>query len=344
MADEVESSLLIVIIDTNPSQRIFRDGSQTLTQILESVIAFSNSHLMMKCNNKLAIIACHSQCSKYLYPSVNAGDEEMADDGDFRNMQQVDGQYEMFTLVEKTVRKAIHKLISSSDHDEVESLQGNGSSCSGGDSLLAGSLAMALCYVHRLNKENPSSRKMNSRILVITASGDSASQYMNFMNVFFTAQKCALVVQTDWVGPASAATAVGDSEVNSIGRSTAMWKNVVMDVCSLDQDHGLLQQGCDITGGLYLKIPQMQGLLQYLLWVFLPEPPIRKKLVLPPPVKVDYRAACFCHRELIDIGYVCSICLSVFCKFSPICTTCHTVFKTAAPLPLRAKKKRIKLT
>ncbi|XP_071441019.1 general transcription factor IIH subunit 3 isoform X2 [Hetaerina americana] len=310
MADEVESSLLIVIIDTNPSQRIFRDGSQTLTQILESVIAFSNSHLMMKCNNKLAIIACHSQCSKYLYPSVNAGDEEMADDGDFRNMQQVDGQYEMFTLVEKTVRKAIHKLISSSDHDEVESLQGNGSSCSGGDSLLAGSLAMALCYVHRLNKENPSSRKMNSRILVITASGDSASQYMNFMNVFFTAQKC----------------------------------NVVMDVCSLDQDHGLLQQGCDITGGLYLKIPQMQGLLQYLLWVFLPEPPIRKKLVLPPPVKVDYRAACFCHRELIDIGYVCSICLSVFCKFSPICTTCHTVFKTAAPLPLRAKKKRIKLT
>nr|CAD7420199.1 unnamed protein product [Timema poppensis] len=126
---------------------------------------------------------------------------------------------------------------------------------------------------------------------------------------------------------------------------------------SLDQDLGLLQQGCDITGGLYLRVPQLQGLLQYLLveleevnphlrggrvenhigkttpsspdrdlnldlpvlssraqheehWVFLPEPPIRNKLVLPPPVKVDYRAACFCHRELIDIGFVCSVCLS----------------------------------
>lgn len=33
-------------------------------------------------------------------------------------------------------------------------------------------------------------------------------------------------------------------------------------------------------------------------------------MVLPPPVKVDYRAACFCHRELIDIGFVCSVCLS----------------------------------
>lgn len=91
---------------------------------------------------------------------------------------------------------------------------------------------------------------------------------------------------------------------------TAQKQNVVIDVCSLDQHLSLLQQGCDITNGLYLKIPQLQGLLQYLLWVFLPEPPVRQKLVLPPPAKVDYRAACFCHRELIDIGYVCSVCLS----------------------------------
>lgn len=123
---------------------------------------------------------------------------------------------------------------------------------------------------------------------------------------------------------------------------TAQKQGVVIDVCTLDQHLSLLQQGCDITGGLYLKVPQLQGLLQYLLvtmlqnlhthkifdinylindliliinnccfqWVFLPEPPIREKLVLPPPVKVDYRAACFCHRELIDIGFVCSVCLS----------------------------------
>lgn len=45
-------------------------------------------------------------------------------------------------------------------------------------------------------------------------------------------------------------------------------------------------------------------------WVFLPDPHTRVKLLLPPAIKVDYRAACFCHRELIDIGYVCSVCLS----------------------------------
>lgn len=66
---------------------------------------------------------------------------------------------------------------------------------------------------------------------MVTGSSDSASQYMNYMNVFFTAQK----------------------------------QNVVIDVCALDQHLSLLQQGCDITTGLYLKVPQLQGLLQYLL-------------------------------------------------------------------------------
>jgi transcription initiation factor TFIIH subunit 3 len=43
--------------------------------------------------------------------------------------------------------------------------------------------------VFRLEQELPPGRKMNSRILVITGSADSASQYMSYMNVFFTAQK-----------------------------------------------------------------------------------------------------------------------------------------------------------
>lgn len=45
-------------------------------------------------------------------------------------------------------------------------------------------------------------------------------------------------------------------------------------------------------------------------WVFLPDFEMRSKMTLPPRAQVDYRAACFCHRNLIDIGYVCSVCLS----------------------------------
>lgn len=30
----------------------------------------------------------------------------------------------------------------------------------------------------------------------------------------------------------------------------------------------------------------------------------------PTAVGVDFRAACFCHRRVVDVGFVCSICLS----------------------------------
>lgn len=282
-----ETSLLVVILDTNPSQRILKQDSNFLTKCLDSVIAFGNSHLMQKAQNRLAVMACHSHTSTFLYP----------DPGKPLDIRQTDGQYEVFTLVEKTVKINLAKILTSETSTTIT------------ESLIAGALAMALCYIARMQRKKAPGVKLNCRVLVVTGSGDSASQYMNYMNVFFTAQK----------------------------------QNVVIDVCSLDQHLSLLQQGCDITSGLYLKVPQVQGLLQYLLWVFLPEPPVRQKLVLPPPAKVDYRAACFCHRELIDIGYVCSVCLSIFCKFSPICTTCHAVFKIPGPLSVKPKKKKIKL-
>ena len=57
-------------------------------------------------------------------------------------------------------------------------------------------------------------------MLVLSSSGDSAAQYMNYMNVFFTAQKL----------------------------------NIPLDSCMLLQDSRLLQQGSDITGGLYVKV------------------------------------------------------------------------------------------
>lgn len=55
-----ETSLLVVIMDTNPTQRILKQDSSILSKVLDSVIAFANSHLMQKAQNKLAVMACHS--------------------------------------------------------------------------------------------------------------------------------------------------------------------------------------------------------------------------------------------------------------------------------------------
>ncbi|XP_063696152.1 general transcription factor IIH subunit 3 [Culicoides brevitarsis] len=288
MDENKDCSLLMIILDTNPSQKILHSNPQHLTTCLDSIVAFANAHLMQKAVNSLAMIACHHHATQFLFP--NPSRQQM-------NIRQIDGQYEMFTLVEKTVKQKLAQFISSAPRINTPV-----------ESMLAGAMAMALCYIHRVQNNKPVGTKINPRILVVTGSTECASQYMTYMNVFFTAQK----------------------------------EGIVIDVCALDKTLSLLQQGADITGGHYLKLPQIDGFLQYLLWVFLPDPSTRQKLVLPPPVKIDYRAACFCHRELIDIGYVCSVCLSIFCKFSPICTTCHTVFKTPAPITGKPKKKKVK--
>ncbi|KAK4043540.1 transcription factor Tfb4-domain-containing protein [Parachaetomium inaequale] len=54
---------------------------------------------------------------------------------------------------------------------------------------------------------------------------------------------------------------------------------------------------------------------------------VAELLVTPSADAVDFRAACFCHRNVVDTGFVCSICLSIFCEVPPggECLTCGTV-------------------
>ncbi|XP_076021283.1 general transcription factor IIH subunit 3 isoform X2 [Genypterus blacodes] len=299
MASEDESSLLVIVVDVNPiwwGQQAQREPEFTLSKCLDAVMVMGNSHMAMTRANKLAVIASHCQDSHFLYPckSWHAGDsygEEASSSGD--------GKYELLSVANNLIAEKIIKVMSKTEMRAYST-----------DTLLAGSLAKALCYIHRVTKELGVGQEIKSRILVIKAADDCALQYMNFMNVIFAAQK----------------------------------QNILIDACVLDSDSGLLQQACDITGGLYLKVPQKVALAQYLLWVFLPDLEQRSQLVLPPPVHVDYRAACFCHRNLIEIGYVCSVCLSIFCNFSPICTTCETAFKIQLPQMVKAKKKKHKPT
>jgi transcription initiation factor TFIIH subunit 3 len=65
-----------------------------------------------------------------------------------------------------------------------------------------------------------------------------------------------------------------------------------------------------VTRGIYMQLSSPLGLLQYLMMAFLPDQTSRRHLVLPTQVDVDFRAACFCHKRVVDAGFVCSICLS----------------------------------
>ncbi|XP_007905981.1 general transcription factor IIH subunit 3 [Callorhinchus milii] len=305
MADDQDVSLLVIVVDVNPvwwGQQVLKQSQFTLTNCMNAVMVMGNSHLVMSRSNSLAIIASHSQESRFLYPgkhwkpgSFMGNSDDGSAEANFSGSR--DGKYELLAVCDDVITEEVKDLMAKT---EVRAHMM--------ETLLAGSLAKALCYIHKVNKELEAGREMKSRVLVIKAADDCAAQYMNFMNVIFAAQK----------------------------------QNILIDACVLDSDSGLLQQACDITGGVYLRVPQTLSLTQYLLWVFLPDPEHRAQLVLPPPVHVDYRAACFCHRNLIEIGYVCSVCLSIFCNFSPICTTCETAFRMALPPVLKAKKKKLK--
>ncbi|NXK83113.1 TF2H3 factor, partial [Amazona guildingii] len=300
-------SLLVVIIDTNPiwwGKKALGEAELTLSKCIDAVMVLGNSHLLMNRNNRLAVIASHTQESRFLYPGKGWTAADLFGDGgssmESNCSGSKDGKYELLTAINDTIAEEIKDLMTKSDMRGQQT-----------ETLLVGSLAKALCCILSVTESSKlfCNQEMKSRILVIKAAEDSALQYMNFMNVIFAAQK----------------------------------QSVLIDACVLDSDSGLLQQACDITGGIYLKVLHMPSLLQYLLWVFLPDQEQRSQLVLPPPIHVDYRAACFCHRNLIEIGYVCSVCLSIFCNFSPICSTCETAFKISLPPVMKAKKKKLKV-
>ncbi|KAN0035329.1 hypothetical protein ACTA71_004594 [Dictyostelium dimigraforme] len=157
-------------------------------------------------------------------------------------------------------------------------------------SSFSASMSMALCYINRIKRETPT---IKPRIMVFNISPDVSSQYISVMNCIFSSQK----------------------------------QSIPVDSCILSQsDSTFLQQASHLTSGIYLK-PQKQELLsQYLLTTFLLDTLSRKSLAYPTLRSVDYRASCFCHKKIVDIGYVCSVCLSIFCGHSSSCSTCGTKF------------------
>lgn len=172
-------------------------------------------------------------------------------------------------------------------------------------SLLSGALSKSLCYIHRRKRELGVGQQLKGRILVVRTSSDMATQYVSMMNCIFAAEK----------------------------------HGIPIDSCALWEDSGFLQQASDLTGGIYIKVPEPAGLVQFMLWTFLPDTSCRQFLVLPPVIQVDYRAACLCHQRLVTVAYVCSVCLSVFCQFNPICTLCQTHFKLPTSIAKGKKKK-----
>lgn len=179
-------------------------------------------------------------------------------------------------------------------------------------------LSLALCHINRItamsrmgdaqseldpvsldrtSKRNQlSASSFQYRVLILSATPDASAQYVPMMNCIFSAQK----------------------------------QGIHIDVCKLfGEDTVFLRQACHLTGGHYYSLDSLDGLLQILTTVYLPSRSIRPMLMFPAMDDVDFRAACFCHRRNVDIGYVCSVCLSIFCGPRKECLICRSEFPPA---------------
>jgi transcription initiation factor TFIIH subunit 3 len=160
-----------------------------------------------------------------------------------------------------------------------------------GPSPLSGALSRALCYIQRATR-GPTA--LSPRILALHGSADAPAQYVAMMNAIFSAQAGAVPVDACLLGGA---------------------------------ESPFLQQAAALTGGVYLRPARPGALLQYLLSVFAADACSRAALRLPTPRGVDFRASCFCHKRAVDVGFVCSVCLSIFCTVCAECSTCGTPFE-----------------
>ncbi len=329
---EESRELLVVAIDLTPVWwGTHAHENLLLPTFIESVLAFVNVHLMLSPLNEAAIIGVTPEKTEFLWPSPTPIEE-------FELQPSQYGQYDALTVLGETVRRKVHKLVMS-----CESLN-----CT---VTFSGAVTKALCYFMRRCRElrptvalptnadqgtadddisNLLRDNFRARILVVRAAEDTAAQYLAFMNAVFTAQKLRVPIDACVIPPTTTSSSADDP----LPQSSTMLR---------DTNHSsLFQQAADLTGGTYLRVPQPAGLLQYLISVFLPRAGLRSQLILPDSrgasLGVDFRAACFCHRKLVDLAYVCSVCLSVFCSFSPICSTCQTPFKMPHAAPVIPEK------
>jgi len=142
-----------------------------------------------------------------------------------------------------------------------------------------------------------SSPGSNARILCVSSSPDDPGQYLATMNAIFAAQRASILI----------------------------------DACVLaEKDSSFMQQASYLTKGAYVRPAKPGALVQYLLAAFTADASSREYLRLPQAPKVDFRASCFCHKKPTALGYVCSVCLSIFCEKVPVCTTCGTNFPSTA--------------
>ncbi|KAJ4420832.1 RNA polymerase II transcription factor B subunit 4 [Gnomoniopsis sp. IMI 355080] len=375
-ATEETPSLTAIVIDTNPRAWAAVKDVLPISKALANILVFVNSRLAYSSTNQVAIIASHTNRAIWLYPTPpkpatsshenGAGDVDMADadtDAAFApksktspKQQASANKFAQFAQIESSIVTSLRELMTSTTESDLATTT----------TQISGALTLALHHINKTSIQltdadgqqasadagkgaaaNPAAaliptssrlRGLHARILVVSVSDSSPSQYIPTMNAVFAASHAGIPI----------------------------------DILSLHGAATFLQQASYITRGTFLEATSPQGLLTYLMFGFASSIDTRhtvtttttgagqagtrgavdgsatglEQLISPSTANVDFRAACFCHRKVIDTGFVCSICLSIFCEVpaDAECYTCGNKLSLgqygAKPAVVQRKKKK----
>lgn len=268
------------------------------------------------------MIASHSQRAQFLYPTptLPRSDERAQTNGHSNGKASEDiemsdaapapttdlesdaNKYRPFASIESAITRNLRQLLATTTVADLAEAN---------NTMLSGALTLALSYISKQTLNAPTSNAvgsgydsnnaagafnvssgdgmtgastagLTSRILLLSVSGDLAQQYIPIMNSIFACQRLAIPID-------------------------------ILTLSSFSKAE-FLQQAADATGGVFMSLGEgnkVAGILQVLMMAYLPDQSARRYLVQAGEEEgVDFRAACFCHGRVVDLGWVCSICLS----------------------------------
>jgi transcription initiation factor TFIIH subunit 3 len=303
-----DADFLTILLETGPAfwARLAAAGGPDPRVLLEQLLAFARAFALLDDANQFALFAVGGAGSSLLY--ATPGCAPYAGGGG-------SGTPEASEDVAEAVLGRLRVALA------ADAARGGGSGGAGAfESALSAGLSRALCFINKFQRAGagaagggsasasntasaaaPGARaRARPRVLVLAACPDAPAQYVGAMNAIFAAQRAGVAVDAAALGPA---------------------------------DSPFLQQAAHLTGGAYLRPARPEALLQYLLAAAAAGGAARRLLRPPRAAAVDFRAACFCHRRPTDLGYVCSVCLSIYCGTAPACATCGAEFADAAAAP-----------
>lgn len=286
---ETCGTTIIVVLETNPfywQNATGADGANGLGSCLRQILLFINAHLSLSKRNDVAVLGMHSGGACHFL--YESSDDDSKNDGTRNGPNNQDRD-----PIQNDVSARILRSLAALEAERTNESEKRKNEKHTTTTALASALSMSMCYANRTAGGGGSRKQKQTRVVVVQGSADFPGQYVPVMNAIFSAQRAEIQIDSCILG---------------------------------DADSAFLQQAAHITGGLYYKVKATMELTQSLLQMSGADSATRKILQVPNQRGVDFRASCFCHKQPLETGFVCSVCLSIYCKECARCQTCEAEF------------------